>query len=104
MLFAMLDFGDYVTIFLIVLLLGGAGVVALRPAEQARLRRLERKLDMLLAHFGMEPPEVAALSAEAKQLADEGKKIEAIAVHREQTGLSLKDAKDAVEAYLNRPR
>jgi ribosomal protein L7/L12 len=38
-----------------------------------------------------------AVSAEVRQLAVEGKKIQAIKVLREQTGLGLKEAKDIVE-------
>jgi ribosomal protein L7/L12 len=41
------------------------------------------------------------LSDEVRRLArDPGNKILAIKLHREQTGLGLKEAKDAVEAYM----
>jgi len=41
------------------------------------------------------------LSEEVKALADDpARKIEAIKLHREQTGLGLKEAKDAVETYM----
>ncbi len=43
------------------------------------------------------------IPAAAKQLATRGQLIEAVKVTREQTGLSLKDAKHAVEAYLRNP-
>ena len=43
------------------------------------------------------------IPAEAAALAASGKVIEAIKVTREQTGLSLKDAKDAVDAHLRDP-
>ena len=41
------------------------------------------------------------LSEEVKALADDpARKIAAFKLHREQTGLGLKDAQDAVEAYI----
>ena len=70
----------------------------------ARLRRIDRKLDMLIQHLDIELPEtiVSGLSPEACRLADADQKIEAIKVHREQTGIGLKEAKDAVEGYMKR--
>lgn len=38
-----------------------------------------------------------SVSPEVRDLARRGRKIEAIKLHREQTGAGLKDAKDAVE-------
>jgi hypothetical protein len=107
MLFAALDCTDFIWIAVIVSIFAGssAAVARLRTADQRRLRRLEQKLDLLLRHFGIEVPDpatAAGLSPEAKQLADEGKKIEAIKAHREQTGLGLKDAKDDVEGYMDK--
>ncbi len=98
---AVLELGDYVAVFMIILLV--TSTVYMRPTGLGQLRRLERKLDLVMRHLGIEVPDpttAAGLSAEVRQLADEGRKIEAIKVHREQTGLGLKDAKDAVEAYL----
>ncbi|PRC50481.1 hypothetical protein C6A85_69195 [Mycobacterium sp. ITM-2017-0098] len=54
---------------------------------------------------GQSPPPTApvydssgpAVSAEVRQLALEGKKIQAIKVLREQTGLGLKESKDIVD-------
>lgn len=40
-----------------------------------------------------------ALSPEVMRLVEENKKIQAIKLYREQTNLSLKEAKDAVEVY-----
>ena len=76
----------------------------LPPADAARLRRVEAKLDLILAHLGIAPADPVAdgLSAEARALADRGEKIMAIKAYRDQTGVGLKDAKDAVEAYLDR--
>jgi hypothetical protein len=103
---AVLEFADFVWIALIVILLAGGSAAASRfkPADAARLRRLEAKLDLLLKQLGFEyqgPDTPAGLSAEVKALAeDPARKIAAIKLHREQTGLGLKEAKDAVEAYI----
>lgn len=73
-----------------------------RAAHAARLRRIERKLDLILDHLGLdgEDPAAASLPAEARRLADDGRKIEAIKAYREQTGAGLREAKEAIEAYL----
>jgi len=42
-------------------------------------------------------PSEAGVSAEVEQLALQGKKIQAIKVLREQTGLGLREAKDIVD-------
>src|SRR5262249_19019814 len=65
-----------------------------------RLVRNERKLNALLQHFSIHPP--PALSDRVKDLArDPLRKIEAIKVYREETGASLAEAKEAVEAFIN---
>ncbi|MCP4784068.1 MAG: hypothetical protein GY903_21190 [Fuerstiella sp.] len=59
-------------------------------------------MDAVIQHLNVDIPEVFAkygLSTTVAELADEGKKIEAIKVHRTETGVGLKDAKDAIEAY-----
>jgi len=62
---------------------------------QDRKARLERKLDALLKHAGVDPwPQV---SGEIGELVRQGRKIEAIKLYREQTGAGLKEAKDRVE-------
>jgi ribosomal protein L7/L12 len=106
-MFAALEFFDYCVIALIVLVFAGGGAAynIFRPADRARILRLERKIDLVLSHLGIEypnPTTAAGLSEEVRKLADEGNKIQAIKVHRDQTGLALIDAKEAVEAYINR--
>jgi len=65
-----------------------------------RLVRNERKLNALLQHFSIDP--TPALSDRVKDLArDPLRKIEAIKVYREETGASLAEAKEAVEAFIN---
>jgi hypothetical protein len=109
-MFAVLDFWDLFWIWCIVTLgvslyAGGkAAYGRFKPSDVARLRRLEAKADLILKHLGLEytdPATPGGLSEEVKALADDpAKKIAAIKLHREQTGLGLKEAKDAVEAYI----
>ena len=108
---AVLEFWDFFWIWFIVGLAGGsvfaggrAVIARFKPSDAARLRRLEEKIDLILTHLGLDYQEATVpggLSDEVKALADDpAKKIEAIKLHREQTGLGLKAAKDAVEAYI----
>jgi hypothetical protein len=88
-------------IILIVLLTGGGAKIlgALRPADQDRLRRIEHRLDLILTHLGIDyvPPPKAAW----QDLADDpGRKIAAIKAYREQHGVGLAEAKQAVEDYI----
>jgi hypothetical protein len=94
-LLATLDFGDYAVIAIIVIIFAGGASFAAR--QRLDLRRVERKLDALLKHQGIELP--SPLSPEVQLLAkDPSKKIAAIKLHREQNpGLSLADAKREVE-------
>ncbi len=56
---------------------------------------INRKLELLMKHSGMNVYELAAREAQA--LMREGKKIEAIKVYRGLTGAGLAEAKAAVE-------
>jgi len=70
-----------------------------RPAADHQARRLavvERKLDLIIAHLGIREPEPEAPGAVLQELLA-GRKIQAIKVYREATGVGLKEAKDAVE-------
>jgi hypothetical protein len=99
---AVLDASDLFWIWLIVIVFAGGTAAYLRPTEGARVQRIEKKLDAILRHLGIYFRGAAAgLSAEVRALADDpAKKIQAIALHRDQTGVGLKDAKEAVEAYI----
>ena len=69
---------------------------------QDRIMRLEGKINLLLLHFQIDAMRGRPLSDRVKDLARAPqKKIEAIKVYREETGVSLVEAKDAVEAYIN---
>jgi ribosomal protein L7/L12 len=63
---------------------------------ERRLERVERKLDLLMQHQGVQQPE-PEFDQDVVNLARSGRKIEAIKRYRELTGAGLKDAKDAVE-------
>ena len=71
-------------------------------ALRLQLDRIERKLDLLLAERGLaveEPPGRvdAAFLAEVRELARE-RKIEAIKLYRDRTGVGLREAKEVVES------
>ncbi len=83
-------------------------VASANPADQVRLARIERKLDLILAHLGLadeaaddDEADGSGLSQDVRDAADRGNKIEAIKRHREATGLGLAASKAAVEAYLS---
>ena len=61
-----------------------------------RLNRLEDKVDLLLKQAGLEEPPLPRQD-EVVALVRAGKKIEAIKVYREATGVGLAEAKRAVE-------
>jgi ribosomal protein L7/L12 len=117
MLFAVLELGDYAIIAVLISLIAGGGAATsayLRPADRDRLRsqvtqlrsqvdlltqRLEHKLDLILAHLGVEyvpPPPPTEYTVQLDGF-DAAKKINVIKVVREITGLGLKEAKDFVE-------
>ena len=64
----------------------------------ATIARIERKLDLILKHLGIEDDPCAALPQEVLIALERGNKIEAIKLYREATGAGLAEAKDAVEA------
>lgn len=103
---AVLELWDYVGLGLMGLLIANlawSNYGRFRSRDRVLLRRIESKLDQILGKLDVPVPELGAssgLSAGVRQLADDGRKIEAIKLHREETGLGLKEAKDAVEAYM----
>ena len=63
-----------------------------------QLAHLERKVDIILDHFGLEFVADDSM-ADVKRMVDEGRKIDAVKSYRElHPGLSLREAKEAVEA------
>ena len=94
-----LDFSDFAIIaWLVIVFAGGAAYTLRKPID---LRRIERKLDALLKHQGISLPLEAKMSEEVQQMArDPARKIEAIKLHREQTGLGLAEAKADIEDFI----
>ncbi|TXC96682.1 ribosomal protein L7/L12 [Streptomyces sp. ISID311] len=88
-------------IALLVLAIGmvASGTDRRSKALERRLQRLEKKVDLLLAHAGVAEPEDPRM-AEIDELLTQGKKIQAIKVHRELTGSGLAEAKEAVERRM----
>ncbi|MEU7551040.1 hypothetical protein AB0B01_01550 [Streptomyces sp. NPDC044571] len=66
-------------------------------ALERRTERLERRLGLVLDHFGIEEPEPAGLD-EVRALVRDGRPVEAIRVYRRTTGADLREAKAAVDA------
>jgi ribosomal protein L7/L12 len=74
-----------------------------REAERRQMRRLalvERKLDAVLHHLGVELPEPHL--DEVHGLLGQGKTIQAIKAYREATGVGLREAKEAVDRLSGR--
>lgn len=73
----------------------------LAPSQGAILRRIERKLDLIIEHLGIESADAGhELPREAREFADSGQAIEAIRAYRQTTGEGLKEAKEAVDRYM----
>ncbi|MCY1137974.1 hypothetical protein OWR29_08185 [Actinoplanes sp. Pm04-4] len=94
-----MDFGTVVA--LIIALVGFGLIVASRrdqrgSREAARLAAVERKLDAVMKHLGIEEPRAAEDPDVVAHLV-KGEFIQAIKVYRERTGAGLAEAKDAVE-------
>ena len=76
------------------LLLIGVFVLSL----QTRIHRIEKQLEAVLRHFGISEPKAGEPSARVVELArDPQRRIEAIRVYREESGVDLRDAKAVIE-------
>ena len=68
------------------------------PTTNARLRAIERKLDLIMAHLGLaEEPDPAGDLEPIRDLVRQNRKIEAIKLYREQTGVGLAEAKAVID-------
>jgi ribosomal protein L7/L12 len=70
--------------------------------HDARLARVEAKLDALMKHQGVQFDPFADVPAPVIDALRQGRKIEAIKAYRVATGAGLKDAKDVVEELQRR--
>ena len=66
-----------------------------RSDTAGRLRSVERKIDLILDHLGLDPNQ--GVDRQVLELVKGGRKIEAIKLYRDLTGVGLKEAKDYVE-------
>lgn len=66
--------------------------------QNARLEQLERRVDAILEHLGIPDPVAAPspVSSRVAALVREGRTMEAIKLHMNETGADLASAKDAV--------
>lgn len=65
---------------------------------ERRAARIERKLDLVLGHLGLEE-EIPGMD-EIRTLARQGKQVQAIKLYRESTGTDLREAKQAVDRMV----
>ena len=71
-------------------------------STDVQLARIEAKLNAILDNLGIEfsdPTDPRSLSDRVRMLIETGQKIQAIKAHREETGASLRDAKQAVDGF-----
>jgi ribosomal protein L7/L12 len=66
------------------------------------LSRIDAKLDLLLKQANIKYDPYSNVSREIAEAVRQGKKIEAIKLYRQSTGVGLKEAKDAVEEIQRR--
>jgi len=64
-----------------------------RRSSATQLTAVQRKLDLVLDHLGIAPPE----QAEVVRHLENGRTIEAVRAYRKHTGASLLEAKQAVD-------
>src|SRR5262245_52543240 len=111
LLLGTLEFKDYAIIAVIVAGFAGGATLTTRQEInlellERQMRALQRKLDALLKHHGVEVPSPpsSGLSPEVERLASTPSgKIEAIRLYREQNpGTSLAEAKAKIEEYYER--
>ncbi|MVU76468.1 hypothetical protein GPX89_04320 [Nocardia sp. ET3-3] len=66
---------------------------------ERKLARLERKIDLILEHLGIDAPDKITDYTEIDNLLSRGKKIHAIKLYRDlDPTASLVEAKDAIES------
>jgi ribosomal protein L7/L12 len=85
-----------ILLFVVPILVLVVGLAQRSGHQGVRLARLERKVDAILKHLGVEAN--ADVTPEVLELVKAGKKIEAIKRYRDETGVGLKEAKEYVES------
>ncbi|MFZ4152271.1 hypothetical protein [Streptomyces pseudogriseolus] len=79
-----------------VVVLGVASIQTALSRSERRVARVERKLDQVMRHLGLE--EEVPRRDEILALVRDGKQVQAIRLYREATGAGLVEAKQAVDA------
>ncbi|CAL9299027.1 hypothetical protein [Streptomyces sp. SudanB66_2053] len=79
-----------------VVVLGVASIQTALSRSERRVARVERKLDQVMRHLGLE--EEVPRRDEVLALVRDGKQVQAIKLYREATGAGLIEAKQAVDA------
>lgn len=86
-------------------LAAGLGLVAALSRLGSRIQSLEYQLLALRRHLGLASPPLYSPSDRVKQLAaDPKRKLEAIKVFREESGLGLREAKTIIEELIQSQR
>jgi ribosomal protein L7/L12 len=91
---------DAARAFVLLAIFGLALLIAQRVSAaklERKIDRLAAKLDALMKASGLEPEPPMKFSDRVRKAAAQGRRIEAIKLLRQETGLSLSDAKDAVD-------
>jgi ribosomal protein L7/L12 len=93
-------------VVLVIVALGVLGILGARINEIHKrlgvLFRVEAKLDLLLRQANLKFDPYQAVTQEIRQAIQQGKKIEAIKLYREMSGVGLKQAKDFIEEVQRR--
>ncbi|MFJ4748568.1 hypothetical protein [Streptomyces albogriseolus] len=79
-----------------VVVLGVISIQTQLTRSERRVARLERKLDAVMRHLGLE--EEVPRRDEILALVRDGKQVQAVKLYREATGAGLLEAKQAVDA------
>jgi ribosomal protein L7/L12 len=84
-----------------VLLVAESSGRAAANRQARRLAAVDRKLQLIMEHLGIRESESEPPAGVLQELSA-GRKIQAIKVYRQATGVGLKDAKDAVDLLARR--
>ncbi|MFF5799952.1 hypothetical protein [Streptomyces albogriseolus] len=79
-----------------VVVLGVISIQTQLTRSERRVARVERKLDVVMRHLGLE--EEVPRRDEILALVRDGKQVQAVKLYREATGAGLLEAKQAVDA------
>jgi ribosomal protein L7/L12 len=68
-----------------------------------QIARIERKLNLLIEHFGLQEQLQGQISQEVRRLVEAGQRIQALKLYRKQNpGVELREAREVVEALERR--